>query len=147
MQFDRKENVFLNTLNIFEDLINVLNLPYRVNEKNNKFQNLAIPQIWCGCHPNEFVNFQLMGKNLGVVFSVHPLMLKAFKIKGNVTIGLLDYTSFLTKQMKDQVKYSPLPKFPNSTFDCTVTCSKTLIPPRPTPKVEPQLLRHPKRVV
>ena len=56
----------------------------------------------------------------GVVLSIHPIVLKQFKIKGHVTIALVNLTPFEAREIKEKTKYSTLPKFPGSTFDCTV---------------------------
>ena len=61
-----------------------------------------------------------MGKNSGVISSIHPMILRSFKIKGNLVIALVDISSFENRNLRDKTKYRPLPKFPNSQFDCTV---------------------------
>ena len=43
-----------------------------------------------------------MGKIAGSIFTVHPIILRNFKIKGNLTIAVLDLTEIEQKEMKDK---------------------------------------------
>jgi phenylalanyl-tRNA synthetase beta chain len=46
--------------------------------------------------------------------------LRQYKIKGKVTIALIDLKEMQQKELKSKIKYRPLTKFPSTTFDCTV---------------------------
>jgi phenylalanyl-tRNA synthetase beta chain len=61
-----------------------------------------------------------MGKFAGVLFSVHPLVLRNLKIRGNLSFFVFDLTFLDSVKLKDKTKYKPLSKFPSSTFDWTV---------------------------
>jgi phenylalanyl-tRNA synthetase beta chain len=62
-----------------------------------------------------------MGKVIGGITTVHPLLLREFKVKsGQVAIAVLDLSSFEEREIKEKNTYKPLPKFPGVIFDCTV---------------------------
>jgi phenylalanyl-tRNA synthetase beta chain len=65
-----------------------------------------------------------MGKFSGVINTVHPLVLKNFKMKGFLTLAVIDITDLESKEMKDKTKYQPIPKFPSSSSDFTVLMNK-----------------------
>jgi phenylalanyl-tRNA synthetase beta chain len=122
--FSKKESVFLETLNKAKKLLNFLNVPYDVSERNPKFKNAIIPDDWSGSHPHEYLNFRIMGKFSGAITTVHPMLLRNFKVKGNLTICVIDFTDFKNRELKSKTNYSPISKFPVSTFDCTVIADK-----------------------
>jgi len=117
---DKDKNQFVEMTNVISNLLSSLNLSYEFTERNPKFINKLVPADWLGNHPFEFSNIKIMGKNLGVIFSVHPLILRNLKIKGHVTIALFDLSLFENFSSKDKTKYKPLSKFPSSYFDWTV---------------------------
>ena len=57
----------------------------------------------------------------GGIFTVHPLLLRNFKMKGHLSFAVLDLSSFENRVLKEKIKYTPLAKFPSSQFDYTVT--------------------------
>ncbi|MFG1593850.1 phenylalanine--tRNA ligase subunit beta [Halobacteriovorax sp. CON-3] len=120
LYFDKEATPFMDLLNDTTRLLDSANINYQLNERNPKFKSNAINEEWAGIHPFEFYNLRIQGKMDGVIFSVHPLVLKQFKIKGNVSIALVNMSAFESREQKDKTKYSPLAKFPGSTFDCTV---------------------------
>ena len=123
--FDRKRSPFIEVADTMEGLMNSLNLPFRITTGYNK-QNPLLPEEWPGRHPSDFLDIQVMGGSCGFITSVHPLVCRNFKIKGQLVMAVLDLTDFQDKKMKDKTKYKPLAKFPSSTFDCTVvTDSRT----------------------
>ncbi len=117
---DKDKNPYVDMVNVITNLLSGLNVTPEFVERNAKFDNPLIPAEWIGNHPFEYQNIRVMGKFLGVVFSVHPLVLRNLKIKGNVTIAIFDLSMFENFSAKDKTKYKPLNKFPNSTFDWTV---------------------------
>ena len=124
MFFSKDTSPFMDLLNLTERLLEWTNIPGQFVEKHPKFKNTLVPEDWEGCHPFEFLNLRIMGKMNGVILSVHPTVLKSFKIKGHLSLTLIDISSFEDKELKEKIKYQPLPKFPSSTFDCTVVADK-----------------------
>ncbi|WP_412474428.1 phenylalanine--tRNA ligase subunit beta [Halobacteriovorax sp. YZS-1-1] len=124
LYFDKEATPFMDLLNDTTRLLDSVNINYQLNDRNPKFKSNAVDEDWNGIHPYEFYNLRIQGKMDGVIFSVHPLVLKQFKIKGNVSIALVNMSAFESRPQKDKVKYQPLAKFPGSTFDCTVEVSE-----------------------
>lgn len=120
---DKDKNPYVDMINVITNLLSGLNVTPEFVERNAKFENPLIPTAWIGNHPFEYQNIRVMGKFLGVVFSVHPLVLRNLKIKGNVTVCIFDLSMFENFSAKDKTKYKPLSKFPNSTFDWTVVAN------------------------
>lgn len=120
---DKDKNPYVDMINVITNLLSGLNVTPEFVERNAKFENPLIPTEWIGNHPFEYQNIRVMGKFLGVVFSVHPLVLRNLKIKGNVTVCIFDLSMFENFSAKDKTKYKPLSKFPNSTFDWTVVAN------------------------
>lgn len=118
--YDREENTFMDLVNSVERLTGDVNLPAQLSEKNSKFPNELVDEGWIGLHPFEFYNIRLMGKMKGVVFSVHPLLLREFKIKGHLSMAFIDLSEVEKRELKDKVSYRPLSKYPGSSFDWTV---------------------------
>lgn len=118
--YHQKENPFMELVNTTERMISALNLPATLNYKNEKFPSEVIPASWPGEHPIEYYDIRLMGKMKGSILSVHPLVLREFKIKGHLAIALIDLSDVENRELKDKVKYQALSKFPSSSFDWTV---------------------------
>lgn len=119
--FDKEKNCFLDLTNTISNLLSSLNLSFEFVERNEKFQNPLFPKDWMGAHPFEYSNIRIHGKFVGAIFSVHPLLLRNFKIKGSLSYCILDLSIFDNMKLKDKTKYKPLNKFPTSSFDWTVT--------------------------
>lgn len=124
--YHRSENCFLDLQNHIERLMLSLSVAHDFCEKNPKFKSAVVPEEWCGVHPYEFVNIRIMGKMQGAIFTVHPMMLKTLKIKGNLSFAVINLSAFESLESKSKVKYSPLAKFPKADFDCTVLADKTV---------------------
>jgi phenylalanyl-tRNA synthetase beta chain len=122
--YHKKENQFVSLINGVQRLLNKLNLPYDLMSESGKFKNDLIPRDWSGAHPNEYLNIRIMGKFHGALTSVHPLLLRKFKIKGNLSLAIIDFEDFINRPLKEKTKYNPLAKFPSATFDCTVVANK-----------------------
>lgn len=123
--YSKDKTRFLEVENTVEKLLNTLNINFNFAPKNEKFPNTVVPQ-WAGLHPHEFTNVQIMGKFVGAINTVHPLVLKNFKMKGFLTLAVIDITDVESKEMKDKTKYQPIPKFPSSSCDFTVVMNKDL---------------------
>ncbi len=120
--FSKEKTPFMELTNDVMRSLDTTNVSYQMSEKHPKFKSAVVDEDWKGIHPYEFYNIRLQGKMDGVIFSVHPIVLKSFKIKGNVSIALVDLSTVESREQKDKTKYRPLSKFPGSTFDCTVVC-------------------------
>jgi phenylalanyl-tRNA synthetase beta chain len=122
--FSKKENVFVSLINTVEKLLTTLNIPYDLTGDGGKFKNSLVDKDWFGTHPHEYLNLRIMGKFQGVIASAHPLVLRQFKVKGNFSFAVIDFTDFHTRPMKAKNKYTSISKFPTSSFDCTVLVDK-----------------------
>jgi phenylalanyl-tRNA synthetase beta chain len=118
--YEKEKSCFIDLINTAENLLSTLNLPFDFCERNSKFSNPLIPTEWIGNHPFEFINIRVMGKFVGALFSVHPIVLRNLKIRGNLSFLILDLSFLENVKLKDKFKYKPLSKFPSSTFDWTV---------------------------
>ncbi|AHC16735.1 phenylalanine--tRNA ligase subunit beta [Salinispira pacifica] len=118
--YSKTHSPFMELLNLLEDMFENLNLNTRIGMPDKSKPNPLLPENWLGKHPNEYLDIRIMGKTAGFISSIHPLMNRAFKIKGNLVMALVDLTDFMVHPIQDKTKYQPLPKFPGSTFDCTV---------------------------
>lgn len=117
---DKSDSPFVSLVNSVEKVLNNSNIPFDLAPSHPKFKNNLVDESWNGIHPFEFYNIRIMGKMDGVIFSLHPLMAKKLKIKGNVSIAIVDLSKIQDRPLAKKVKYSPLPKFPGSTFDYTL---------------------------
>jgi phenylalanyl-tRNA synthetase beta chain len=122
--YSKDETRFLELVNIVEKLFLTLNISVNLVPKNEKFPNPVMPSEWAGIHPHEYLNVQMMGKYSGALSTVHPLVLKNFKMKGHLSLAVIDLTDIEAREIKDKTKYSPLSKFPSSSCDFTVVMSK-----------------------
>lgn len=118
--YSKKDNKFLDLVNHIEKLLNYLKVPFNFLADAGKFNNECIPTSWSGCHPHEYLNVRIMGKMYGALTTVHPLTLRQFKIKGNLSIAIIDFSLIENNPPKEKFSYKPINKFPVSTFDCSV---------------------------
>lgn len=121
--FNKEETPYLEMANTVEELLAATNIPGVITPKNPKFKNNLVSDEWIGAHPFEYQNIRIMGKLDGVMTSIHPLLLKEFKIKGHLTIALIDIENVSQRPLKEKTSYTPLPKFPGANFDWTVVSS------------------------
>jgi phenylalanyl-tRNA synthetase beta chain len=122
--FSKSKSPSLDLVDDIEALCKFLNIPMDFAEAHPKFKNEIVNEEWVGCHPYEFKNLRIMGKMKGAVLGIHPIILKQFKIKGNLSMAFIDLSLFEDKAPKAKSSYKPLPKFPASRFDYTVTLAK-----------------------
>jgi len=122
--YDQGKTPFVPLCNQVETLLQTTNIPGELVPTHPKFKNPLVSEDWEGTHPFEFLNIRVMGKMVGVILSIHPILLRKFKIKGHLSMALLDMTTFENNRLKNKTKYRPLPKFPGSKFDCTVVLEK-----------------------
>jgi phenylalanyl-tRNA synthetase beta chain len=124
--FSKEKSRFVELENVVEKVLSLLNINYSFQPMNEKFPNSVMPYEWNGIHPYEYMNIQVMGKFSGALNTVHPLVLKNFKMKGFLSIAVIDITDVEAKDMKDKTKYQPISKFPSSSCDFTVVMNKDL---------------------
>jgi phenylalanyl-tRNA synthetase beta chain len=124
--FSKDESRFIELENTMEKLLSTLNISYVFSSRSEKFKNTILPQDWTGVHPHEFMNIQIMGKFLGGMTTIHPIVLKNFKMKGFLSVAVVDITELEARELKDKTKYNPIPKFPTSSCDFTVVMEKNL---------------------
>ncbi len=118
--YSKEQETFLKLQDTCLAMFRHANLPADLCDKHPKFLSTVVDEKWEGLHPFEFQNIRLMGKMEGAIFSIHPQLLRSLKIKGNVTIAILNLSQVEQRKIKDKITYKPLPKFPGSTFDWTV---------------------------
>ena len=123
--FHKTDNLFMNLANDVEKLLNAINVPMEISLKGKFKSELFMNEEWIGCHPHEYLNVKIMGKMHGAMTSVHPIVLKNYKIKGNLSIAIIDISVFEEKRMKVKTKYKSLSKYPSSVFDWTVMAKKS----------------------
>jgi phenylalanyl-tRNA synthetase beta chain len=121
--YSREQSRFTELLNHTEKLLGTLGLSAELGPKQEKFPNALVPYEWIGSHPHEYVNIRIQGKFHGAATTVHPLAMKEFKAKGFFSFVVIDLTDFENREAKDKTKYSPIAKFPSSSFDVSVTAS------------------------
>ena len=118
--YDRNSSQFVSAVNTAEKLLRFLNVPSVVQAPDGRNGNYVIPRSWGGNHPFEIRDIKVMGKPMGTIVTVHPLMCRNYKMKGYLTLIVLDLHDFESKEMKDKAAYKPLPRFPVSVFDFSV---------------------------
>ncbi|MDC1174863.1 phenylalanine--tRNA ligase subunit beta [Bacteriovoracaceae bacterium] len=124
--YHKDESQFMNLVNDTKTLMKALNIPGDITQKHPKFKSEVVDENWIGLHPFEYFNIRIMGKMKGALFTVHPLLLRNFKMKGQLSFAIIDLSSFENRVLKDKTKYTPLAKFPSSQFDYTVTISRDI---------------------
>lgn len=124
--YSRESSRFLELENLVEKLLSHLNVSFSFVPKNDKFPSQVLPAGWTGLHPHEFVNVQIMGKFLGALTTIHPLVLRNFKTKGHLSLAVIDITDLESRELKDKTKYHPISRFPSSSFDVTVVMKQDL---------------------
>ena len=122
--YSKSETRFVELENILEKLFSHLNVPYNFAPRSEKFSNPLLPRNWSGVHPHEYLNIQIMGKFLGLINTVHPIVLKNYKMKGFLTLAVIDISELDVREMKDKTKYQSLSKFPGSSCDFSVVMDK-----------------------
>lgn len=124
--YSRDKTRFVELENVVEKLLANLNVAYTFTPKNEKFSNTVMPSSWAGIHPHEYINVQIMGKYTGAINTVHPLVLKNFKMKGFLSLAVIDIADLENREMKDKTKYQSISKFPSSSCDFTVVMKKDM---------------------
>ncbi len=123
--YSKEKTPFLELVNEVKKLTSFLNIPNDLCGAHPKFKNSLVDEQWMGVHPQEFLNMRIMGKMNGALLSIHPLILRKFKIKGHLSMAFIDLSACSERAPKDKTSYKPLSKFPESRFDFTVTLKRT----------------------
>ncbi|MGM0443966.1 MAG: phenylalanine--tRNA ligase subunit beta [Fibrobacterota bacterium] len=118
--FNREESTFMELQNTALRLIRYLGIPAQITQPAEKHPNDLVDRSWSGLHPFETLDIKLMGKNAGFLTTLHPLLAKRQKISGNLSMLFLNLAPLEKFRPKNKTDYKPLPRFPGSTFDCTV---------------------------
>ncbi|MBN2510030.1 MAG: phenylalanine--tRNA ligase subunit beta [Spirochaetales bacterium] len=111
---------FIEAVNGAENLFKFLSIPGSVEAVSDRMENYCLPRDWKGNHPIERRELKVMGRPMGTVVTVHPLLLSAYKMKGYLTLLVLDLHDIESREMKDKTAYTPLSRFPASVFDFSV---------------------------
>ena len=117
--YGQEKTPFMELINTLERLCVACRLPCQFKEQSGKTENPLVKD-WSGIHPVEFYHLFIMGKIQGAAFSVHPYILKKMKIKGHLSIGLIDLNSVEKISRPNKDKFRRWPQFPGSNFDWTV---------------------------
>ncbi len=121
--FQAGTNPIVELADTVEGLLSYVGFPGRLVPANPAKKHSLLPASWAGSHPSEFLDVQIMGKSRGIVFSLHPQVGRAFKIKGRTAVAVLDFTDVMSLQVKDRTDFRSLDRFPGSEFDVTVVMS------------------------
>jgi phenylalanyl-tRNA synthetase beta chain len=128
--YHKKKNRFVDVANAMESLLVHLGIQGELvrvgTPKLGKQVNSYFPKEWEGLHPVEFCHLMVRGKIVGGITSIHPTLKNGMKLKGEVSLAVLDLASFEEAPIKEKTGYHPLPKFPSATFDCTVLVAKKI---------------------
>lgn len=122
--YHKNQSPILELINTVEDLLNYCGINFNFANELGKFKSEVLDANWKGLHPHELTHLRIMGKFKAIVASAHPLVLKSFKTKGHFSFAIIDITDLMQREIKSKNSYSPIPKFPASTFDCTVLVKK-----------------------
>ncbi len=125
--YSKSNSRFIELLNTTEKFLNYLGLNFQiVTKEDSRKKSDLVNSDWKGLHPHEYMDIVVRGKTLGCAFSVHPIVLRDFKIKGKLSILQLNLTQFCEQTLQKIHKYQTISKFPYSTFDCTVLVPKNV---------------------
>jgi phenylalanyl-tRNA synthetase beta chain len=124
--YSKDKSRFIELENIIEKLFSLLNVNFTFAPMNEKFPNPVLSKDWAGIHPQEYLNLQIMGKFSGAINSIHPKVLKSFKMKGYLSLAIIDFTEVESKEVKEKMRCKAISKFPTSSCDFTVVMKKEI---------------------
>lgn len=75
---------------------------------------------WIGLHPFECVSLKSMGQNVGLIFTLHPQLLKKYKVKHFTHMALIDCDAISIRAFDSKSKYKPVSYLQDVNFDCCV---------------------------
>lgn len=116
--FDKNKSRYVEALDITEQLLSHIKVAGRIAPMRKEHPFVDVE--WKGIHPHETQDIAIMGKSRGFITTVHPIVCREFKIKGKLTLVMIDLADFESREVKSSFKFKPLPKYPESVFDVTV---------------------------
>lgn len=87
-------------------------------------------------HPSKCAEIKIAGKEIAVVYEVHPQVLKNFGIKAEVGAFEINFTQLVAAGQNERA-YRPIPRFPGIEIDVSV-----LVPKRTTVREILELIHH-----
>lgn len=125
-------------VNIVESLFRFMKLPLEV--KFMKAQDLPVHRLlkkeWSGLHPYECAVLHSMGQTMGFIFTLHPSLLKKYKVKQHVHFALIDAQTLFPRAFEAKTKYNPLSYLQESYFDCCVVMGAEHLVEQPLKVIE-----------
>jgi phenylalanyl-tRNA synthetase beta chain len=120
--FDKNQSVFNPLLSACESMLTHLGFSWQLKAPaGDKFsQTDLLPNAWIGKHPHECLLFSVRGKVVGFINSVHPLLLKNFKLRGHLAIACFDFTELSKDFIPKAFKFDFISKSDPIAFDCCV---------------------------
>ncbi|MGN0623199.1 MAG: phenylalanine--tRNA ligase subunit beta, partial [Oscillospiraceae bacterium] len=76
-------------------------------------------------HPGRVAVVKIDGEELGIFGELHPDVLENYGIGARAYVGKINIPELMAKSSDEKI-YKPLPKFPATTRDISVVCSKEL---------------------
>lgn len=121
-----------------ETLFRFMKLPLEVKFLTaSEIQNhRLLNKDWAGLHPHECAVLHSMGQSMGFIFTLHPNLLKKYKIKHFVHMALVDAQSIFARAFEAKIKYKPLTYMQESYFDCCVVMQPEQLIEQPLKIVE-----------
>ncbi len=107
-------------VNLAEKMLAFMQVPFQLEVNQERFKNTVLARDWSGCHPHEYYHVKVRGRFQGAITSLHPMLLRQWKVKGQAALLVWDYTELLQATLRIKTSYQPLPQFPTSIFDLTV---------------------------
>ncbi len=115
----QKNDSFQEAKGALEDFLN----SFGVKDFKFKVSTDVLPYA----HPKKSLDLWYRGKNIGVLFMVHPATLKAFDIALESAIFSINFSTLIQSGC-EEVRFKALAKFPSSIFDVSVLVDeKTMV--------------------
>lgn len=107
---------FYVTKGILDGLFELLGLTNRIEYKQAKREHM---------HPGRTADILLDGKTIGFVGQLHPVVQKEYDLKETYVFELA-LTDLLNAEVED-IRYSPIPRFPSITRDIALVVDENVI--------------------
>lgn len=105
------DNIFYDAKGVLEKLFKTLGAVQFKLVKSDNPPSFA--------HPKICLDVVYKGSNIGHIFSVHPMVAKAYQIDEKVSAFEINFSKLIALKL-DEIKYSPISKLPSLTFDISV---------------------------
>ena len=116
--FDKDKSPFISLTDVALNALSYAGGEPMLLNKSECKSSPVVSGNWPGLHPFEFYHLQIKDRVLGAIFSLHPMLARNFKIKGNLSCAIINLSDLANEEK--QIKYRPLAKFPAANFDCSV---------------------------